>query len=387
MSENILLIDDDEYIRNGLSQMLEMEGYKITSAEDGTQGFEKFQQENFNLVITDIKMPGLDGLGVLGLIHHEAPSIPVILITGHGELNTAIEAMRGGAYDFITKPFQDTVVLAAIHRALEKIRLENELVAAQKLAGIGTLAAGIAHELNTPLNAIIGAAERLLKRLPASPNLIAHPELFSDEEIAVSQKYLEMIQRNGLRCAKIVQALKTYSHNDPLEQQEWDLNDIIRDSLVLIEHTLRVNSNINIETNLTPDLPSVRCDPNKLTQVFINLISNAGDSMPYGGRIFLETQLGTDGKSLVAMVRDEGGGMPPEMQKRIFEPFFTTKPVGEGTGLGLSIVEGILHEHQGTIEVKSQPGQGTTFIITFQLFHDQEVSNTSIPALGRYDKD
>jgi signal transduction histidine kinase len=313
--------------------------------------------------------------------------MPVILITGHGELNAAIEAIRIGAYDFITKPFQDTVVLAAIHRALEKMRLERELQAAQKLAVIGTLAAGIAHELNTPLNAIIGAAERLLKRLSTSPDTILQPAFDMDKEHETSQKYLDMIQRNGLRCAKIVKALKTYTHNDPLELEEWNLNDIMQDSLILIEHSLKVNSNINIETDFAPELPNLRCDRNKLTQVFINLLTNAGDAMPYGGHINIVTQLGLDGKSLVVKVADEGSGIPPEVQARIFDPFFTTKPVGQGTGLGLSIVAGILREHQGGIEVESQPGKGTTFIITLQLFKGQDISIPSLPALGRYDKD
>ena len=388
MNEHILLVDDDEYIRLGLNQMLGMEGYTVACAQDGTQGIERFHQESFDLVITDIKMPGMDGMGLLGLLHEQAPDLPVILITGHGELNTAIEALRAGAYDFITKPFQDEVVLASIHRALEKTFLQKELLTAQKLAGIGTLAAGIAHELNTPLNAIIGSTERLLKQLPAAaPDPSSQTTNSAYGEHETMHKYLELIQRNGLRCARIVQALKTYARKDPLELQEWNLNDILTDSLVLIEQTLRVNLHITIETDLSPDLPRLRCDRNKLSQVFINLLSNSSDAMPFGGHIHLATRLSADGQSLVATVSDEGCGIPTEVQARIFDPFFTTKPVGQGIGLGLSIVAGILHEHQGSIRVESQPDQGTTFTIELPLFQDRDHPVPIVPTLGRYDED
>ena len=373
----ILLVDDEEHIRRGLGQLLELEDYSVTCAADGAEGWQMFQQMDFDLVITDIKMPRLDGLQLLRMAREHAPEVPVIIITGHGDLDMAIEALRGGAYDFITKPFDHDVVLAAVARALEKRRLGKELEAAHKLASLGTLAAGVAHELNTPLNVIIGAAERLLKHIGQDDVSPYDPETI--------RKYLDMIVRNGLRCARIVRALKTYARAEPLEREDCDLNAIVQDSLTLIEHTLQIESNVWVETDLAPDLPQLQADPNKLTQVFVNLLSNARDAMPDGGTITITTCKGDDDQTIVATVSDTGTGIPPDVLPRIFDPFFTTKPVGQGTGLGLSIVAGIVQDHQGTLHVESQPGQGTTFTLTLPVCPDAQAAIPVLPPTGRYD--
>lgn len=236
----------------------------------------------------------------------------------------------------------------------EKKHLEAALFSSQKLATLGTLAAGIAHEINSPLQTILGIAESLLTRLEKG-----------EFETERAKKYLETVQRNGWRVADIVRSLLTYARTPVSTLQQVDLNRIVQDTLLLIEHQLRSWSNISIVTFLAANLPPITCDRDKISQIIINLLTNARDAMPSGGEIYLRTVHDAQGGWIVLEVKDTGKGIPDEVKEKIFDPFFTTKPIGEGTGLGLSVVHGIVRAHQAEIEVQSEVGHGTTFIIRF----------------------
>jgi PAS domain S-box-containing protein len=249
------------------------------------------------------------------------------------------------------------VFLAAVRDITEQKKAEANLIEAQKMAGLGTLAAGIAHEINTPLQVITGLSESLGKDLQASGKL-------EGERHARS---LSIINRNAWRVAEIVRSLQHYAYPTQGQTEETDLNSVVKDTLILMEHQLKTWSNIEIHTHLAQDLPPFFCNRNKIIQVLINLLSNARDAMPNGGAVTIETSIRPHDNRLVLKIIDNGKGMSEEMRARVFDPFYTTKPVGQGTGLGLPIVQGIVRSHGGEIKVESAKGKGTTFIITLPL--------------------
>jgi PAS domain S-box-containing protein len=263
-------------------------------------------------------------------------------------------------------------VLVVIVDVTERKQAEEIALTAQKLAGIGSLAAGMAHEINSPLQLVTGLSERLIRDLQA--DRIDKQQFLANAE---------SINRNGWRIAKIIRSLLTYTRQSPTELEPQQLNDIIENTLLLIEHQLKTWSNISVEKELAPDLPLVHCDSNNITQVIINLLENARDAMPGGGWIKISTTCSPENGLVILRVSDTGSGMPAETQSRIFDPFFTTKDVGKGTGLGLSIVHGIIEAHSGEITMESASGKGTTFTISFPEDPPQIESPKDIPE-GRY---
>jgi PAS domain S-box-containing protein len=247
-------------------------------------------------------------------------------------------------------------IVYAIRDVTTQKQMENTLTLAQKMADLGTLAAGVAHELNSPLQVITGISESLLEQAgqgPVNPERLAHK--------------LEAVNRNAWRCANIVRSLLTYARPSTGQLQPENLNEMIGDTLLLIEHQLHSWNNIQVNAEYAPDLPPLVCSRNQIAQILINLLVNARDAMPGGGQIVVRTGYRPRSNRLVLEVQDEGSGIPPELQGKIFDPFFTTKPVGHGTGLGLSIVQGILRAHGGEIQLRSTPGAGTTFTLLFPL--------------------
>jgi PAS domain S-box-containing protein len=244
--------------------------------------------------------------------------------------------------------------IAMVEDITERKEISERMMEAQKLADLGTLAAGVAHEMNSPLQVITGMSKSLLNHLDQGD---LDPERL--------RRNLDVIHRNGWRCAEIVRALRTYTHATPRPFEPNDLNTLVQDGLLLVEHQLKSWSNISIITNLAPDLPPLWCDHNQMIQVLINLITNARDALPHGGDITIRTSYDPASARLSLQVADTGTGMPESVRAKIFDPFFTTKPLGRGSGLGLSIVLGIVRAHEGEIDVHSAPGQGTTFTMYF----------------------
>jgi signal transduction histidine kinase/HAMP domain-containing protein len=222
----------------------------------------------------------------------------------------------------------------------------RQLLHAERLATIGTLASGVAHEINNPTTSIMLDAERL------------RDEALSDGEV---REIAKEIVRQVERIQKITRSLLMFSRHAEIEAREVDLNQIIEESLAVLKPKLK---NVRVEKRLGK-LPSIRGDPAQLQQVFVNLILNAVQAMPKGGRLTVETR--REGGEAVALISDTGVGIPKEHLNRIFDPFFTTKKVGEGTGLGLSICLGIVERHNGKIRVKSKVGEGTTFTVCLPL--------------------
>ena len=273
------------------------------------------------------------------------------------------------------------VLFSIIRDVTEQKKMEAELIESQKMVGIGTLAAGITHEINSPLQVITGYSESLLKELQEAAKL----------EGERPERQLKTINRNAWRVAEIVRSLQHYAHPKSDRASQTDLNDLVKDTLILIEHQLKSWSNIQIETHLAEALPPFICDQNKLIQVLINLLSNARDAMPNGGIIRIDTAHQAEQERLVLRIADNGAGIPEVIRGRIFDPFYTTKDVGKGTGLGLSIVQGIVRAHGGEIQVESVLKAGTTFTITLPLTPPVQKSGgdaenlTEEAARARYD--
>jgi signal transduction histidine kinase len=198
---------------------------------------------------------------------------------------------------------------------------------------------------------------------------------------------MDSINQNAWRVAGIVRSLLTYARETYEEIEPNDLNEIIADTLLMIEHQLRTWSNIYVTTQLAEDLPPLHCERNSIAQVLINLLTNARDAMPQGGNVTIRTRYETESKRLVLEVTDTGPGIPEEVRPKIFDPFFTTKPVGEGTGLGLSIVMGVVQAHGGEVRVDSEPGRGATFTVSLpEKPPEIPASSEKGDGLGRFDE-
>jgi two-component system NtrC family sensor kinase len=243
-------------------------------------------------------------------------------------------------------------------------RMEQQLIRSDRLASLGTLVAGIAHEINNPLGIIAGYAEALLDRA-GDPGLLAVGE-FED-----FPEYLRTIHHEIFRCKSILQSLLEFARPSGGTFREIDVNELIKEVLLLLQHrTARLQHRIDLR--LTRELPKISADAGSLRQVLMNLLLNAIYFTPEGGSITITTAADAPARPGPAAersrirlsVRDTGAGIAPEVAGKIFDPFFTTKPVGEGTGLGLTISHRIIEEHGGSIDVESAPGQGAAFVIT-----------------------
>jgi PAS domain S-box-containing protein len=224
-----------------------------------------------------------------------------------------------------------------------RVHLEEQLQHAEKMASIGLLAAGVAHEVNTPLTGISSYTQMLREQINTAD--LRYP-------------LLEKIEKQTFRAAKIINNLLNFARSGGVDLEPVDVNKVLYDVISLLEHQLE-KTRIKVRREFAEHLPRVRGNENRLQQVFFNLILNARDAMPSGGWLTLATQ--ADDDTVIVEVKDTGTGIKREHIKRIYDPFFTTKGIGRGTGLGLSVSYGILQEHGGGIFVDSVPGQGTTF--------------------------
>jgi two-component system NtrC family sensor kinase len=231
----------------------------------------------------------------------------------------------------------------------QRVRLEEQMVQTEKLTSLGLLAAGVAHEVNTPLAVISNYIQMLAKQIPAGDP---------------RQKTIERIVKQTFRASEIVNNLLNFSRTGAAEFVEVDLNSVLEETLTLVQHPFKT-AQVNVIKNYTEKLPPVLGSTTRLQQVFLNLFMNARDAMPSGG--MLEVRTGAHNGSVAVEVTDTGSGIPAENLHRIFDPFFTTKATGRGTGLGLSVSYGIIKEHAGKVDVRSTPGKGTSFRLEFPV--------------------
>lgn len=230
---------------------------------------------------------------------------------------------------------------------------ESRLIRTTKLAAVGEMAAGVAHELNNPLTTVVGFSELVLESLPPD---------------SPQQEDMEVVLKEARRARDVVRRLLDFSRQSETRRAKADLNELIRDVLSLMQHMFHING-VTITTLFDQNLPWVLIDRNQMKQVFLNLFHNSLNAMPEGGELVIETRSSSRYGAPFASVeiKDSGEGIPPENLPRIFEPFFTTRADQGGTGLGLSVTFGIVSEHGGAIEVESIPGEGSTFTVFLPL--------------------
>jgi len=256
----------------------------------------------------------------------------------------------------LSRDFKTVGRIILVDDITERVALEAQLAQTDKLSSIGLLAAGVAHEINTPLAVISSYAQMLAKQMRGDARL---------------GPVLDKITQQSFRAAEIANGLLNFSRTSTTEFKETNLNQVIRDTLSLLEHQFKT-AQVQVELDLTPDLPAIHGNSGKLQQVFLNLLLNAKEAMPGGGRLRVATLVNGH---VEALVSDSGAGIAPEHLKRIYDPFFTTKTAPRpgdkrGTGLGLSVSYGIIQEHAGKIHVESAIGAGTTFHLEFPLLRN-----------------
>src|SRR5881628_1757097 len=371
----ILIVDDESANVRLLERVLEREGYtNLKSTTDARQALPLYTEFRPDLVLLDLAMPYLDGFQVLERIKPLISSqtfLPILVLTADITMETKRRALESGAKDFLTKPFDQVEVLLRIRNLLETRLLHQELarhnesleeivrertqqlVQTEKLATMGSLLAGVAHELNNPLTVVIGQAH-LLREGETGGSLVQR-----------AQK----IHAAADRCVRIVRNFLALARQHTPERREVRLNDVVPGAVGVPAYELRTG-NVEVVLDLTEDLPTLCADAHRLHQVLVNLIVNAQHAMrgvTSARRLTLTTRFDRERDRVWLEVGDTGSGIPPEIRARIFEPFFTTKPSGQGTGLGLSLCQGIVDEHGGTITVASGAGEGAAFQIDFPI--------------------
>ncbi|MFH1491445.1 MAG: ATP-binding protein [Pseudomonadota bacterium] len=387
--QNILVVDDEKDIVDALYDTFS-DKYNVFRALNANEAMEVLGHNEIDLVISDQRMPGMTGVELFARINENYPLTGKVLLTGYADLHAVVDAINKGDVDkYISKPWDDRditgIVLEVLNIRLnksleERKRVESQLVQNAKMASLGELVAGIAHELNNPLGFIYANMGNLKKFSQKLIGLIegydqadipaAAREELENRKKEINYDYLrnrmvEMIERSAVgaeRMKKIIQDLKAFSRLDSAEVTEADINKAIETTLGLMVHEYKNRIGITKEFGV---LPPVECFIAKLNQVFMNLLVNACHAIEDQGEIRIKTR--TENGWVRIDISDTGKGIPEDIIGRIFDPFFTTKPVGKGTGLGLSITHGIIRQHKGEISAVSSPGKGTTFTIKIPL--------------------
>lgn len=379
MPERVLIVDDEEDLRYIYTRQLRNDGYLLDTAADGEEAIQKIQTNEYAVILTDMRMPRKDGLAVIAAAREHLPEAEIIVLTGHGSLENALQAFKAGnIFEYLLKPLDDigvlnTVVARALERrnlrkhnrelfeqlqrAYEELRQKSEaLIQQEKMSAIGTLAAGVAHELNNPLTAVVGFAQLIAERLRTN-----RPTNWSDTEYERVMQALENLVNGAHRSRDIVGSLLRFARaSRPDARSLLDLNQVLRDAFVFTEHLLLRNG-ITLEKHLAHELPPVWGNAARLQHVFTNLLINAQQATPSGGVVRVITERSEEPKGVWTHVEDTGEGIDPEELDKIFEPFYTRKQ--GGTGLGLSIAKQIVDEHRGDIRVSSEPGKGARFSV------------------------
>lgn len=428
-SNSILIVDDTPNNIRLLFDVLDSAGFDISVVRNGETALKKLHHIQPDLILLDVMMPGIDGFETCRRVksNPETKDIPIIFMTALSDTEHKVSGLKIGAIDYITKPIQVEEVLARVNVHLDlrnaqiqvqqevlerkKTELElretvvsmqqmqNQLIQSEKMSALGNLVAGVAHEINNPLGFLNGSIHNATENVK---DLLEHVKLyqqeFSSPTIAITAhaedidleyvsedlpKIFESMRKATHRIQNISNSLRTFSRGDTQCKVSADLNEGIDSTLLILKYRLKANNQrpaIEVITNYG-DLPQVECFPGQLNQVFMNILANAIDALDESNkglsfkeieenpnRIIIKTFLEED--FIKISIADNGKGMSAEVKQNIFDHLFTTKKVGKGTGLGLSIAQQIItQKHGGSLEVNSEPGKGTEFIITIPVLY------------------
>jgi signal transduction histidine kinase len=380
MENRILVVDDEKEIRDFLYKALNRLGnFHVELASSGEEALQKIEKESFDLVLTDLKMPKVDGLQLMTEIARSKPEILTMMMTGHGTIDSALEAMKRGASDYLMKPLSLDELMVRIRKVLEErqrfVRLKDSAEqlekANQELRKIDAMKSEFvsvaSHELRTPLAAIKNAVQLMLSGKTGEIN----------ENQA---KFLSMAERNINRLTNILNDLLNLSRIESgkieLKFENLELKGILELTASSLRPQADVKS-IQINVEVPEPFPAVYGDPEKIEQILTNLIGNAIKFTPEAGKIIISAKYlskekeGGYGDKIAISIKDTGIGIPPEHLESIFEKFHQVedslhRSVG-GTGLGLAITKGLVEAHQGKIWVESELEKGSTFTFTLPL--------------------
>jgi signal transduction histidine kinase len=396
----ILVIDDEAVPRQLLAVVLGDAGYDVTALGKPDDIDLAMRGKTFELVITDLRMPVMDGMQVMRFVHEHYPSVLVMMVTAVTETETAVEAMKTGAVDYLTKPLNADAVLMSVQRADQVYRLQkenqsyreglealveqrtaqiyrfadalslknqmilkanrelhdaneklqqflNHAMVMDKVSTIGLLSSMLIHGIANPLGVVSGIAEVMQKRFAGD---------------AVTAKELTMMQNYLKQVLDLVNQIRSYAKTEVVKFEAVDVGDAIRNAVTMFQLLLR-RKDIRLETELPDHALWISGNPSQLEQVLANLIQNAIHAIEKDGVIRITA--GADGNEVRVDITDNGSGIPDEHQKRLFKMFFTTKEDGRGTGLGLFICNEIVAKHKGQIDLQSEVGKGTTVTLRF----------------------
>lgn len=377
-SRRILVVDDEIDVREIVKSILERAGHSVAAASSAEGAVELLATADFDLICTDYKMPGMDGIDLARKVKL-GRRIPVLLMTGYADTSDITRLERLGEVALIKKPFRRTEILAAVESILKspeacaksgsaqaaKLTAEQQrALHAAKMSSLGEMVAGIAHEINNPLSVIAANAGYL--------HHLAQEENFDRETL---MKLATRIEETSMRVAKIIKGLKSFSRNcegDPFV--EASLAEIIDDTLALCSEKIR-NSGISLITSpLAPDL-RIECRPVQVSQVLLNLLNNAFHAVKSLEAPWIRLEFSDLGNRIELSITDRGSGIDPSLGDRIFQPFYTTKLSGEGSGIGLSVSRRIAQSHKGTIEI-DRLSPNTRFVLTLPKSQSQSQSQS-----------
>lgn len=413
-SISVLVVDDDDQVREISARILSGAGYVPVCAASGEEALALLSHQTFGLVLLDILMQGMSGVEVLREIQSGYPNLAVIMVTSEDNPPLARSILELGALGYLVKPFSENEFLIYVFHMLRLHHLEKEnceyrenlekqvairtmelnksladlkssqeqLIQQEKLASIGHLAAGVAHEIKNPTGYISSNLGTMKKYIAKFAEFIELQDKASQDlppekitELRQVRKKFKIdflmddarsliaeCMEGAERINKIVEGLKSFSRKEQDSARAVDINECLENALTVAWNELKYKA--TVEKNYG-DLPSVECFSNQLGQVFMNLLVNAAHAIEKQGKITIATRL--DGEAVIVSIADTGCGIPKSIQEKIFEPFFTTKEAGVGTGLGLSIIKEIIAKHNGKITVESEEGEGSIFTVSIPI--------------------
>ncbi len=411
----ILVVDDElefeRLIKQRLRQFIRAKKFELIFASNGREAIERLHQEDntVDMVLTDINMPEMDGLTLLGLLPEIDDTLQAVVVSAYDDMKNIRTAMNLGAFDFLTKPIDFDDLVTTTNRTIKSVqelrhnrdRLQQaqiQLVQSEKMSALGQLVASIAHEMNNPIgfiNANLSQSEDYSQDLVNHLQLYQqHPECFSPEikkhaeEIDLDflledfPKVIASMKLGTERIINLSKSLRIFSRTDSEYPISCDIHDGIDSTLIILQHRLKADTQ-RPEIKVIKQygsLPQVECFPGQLNQVFMNLLSNAIDSIneasfkrsyvenkDYSSQIIIRTEI-KENSSVAISIKDNGSGMSEKVKKRAFDHLFTTKKVGKGTGLGLSISRQIVvDKHNGNLHCFSSPEEGAEFIMEIPI--------------------
>ncbi len=377
--KRILVVDDEVHMCQALFDVLEQEGFLVTTASTHNEALKLCSNIDFDLLLSDIRLAGEDGIKLIDALRKIKPSMAVIIMTGYPTLDSAIEATRLGISDYLLKPISVESLRASIDNALNRsaqsnekkelnrkleeanqklVKMQESLNSSLKLASLGKIGPGMFHEVKNLLGIMNISAYYLKKNV--------------DPSDAKIKKHIEIIEKEIEHSNSIIMGLLNFSRIKDDKIIPQDLNQLIEETVSLFEHELILRG-IKVVRNYSSDIPLVFLEPAQIKQVLINLILNAQEAMPRGGELRITTETDEDFKVTIKF-GDTGCGIKRENIDKIFDVFFTTKEDSGGAGLGLAVSQEIVKRYKGTISVESAENKGTIFSIRFPA--PEKSSNT-----------